>query len=148
MKLKLRKAIQADMDLIFQWANDAVVRANAFHTEQIPYENHVAWYTKQMKDADSVIYLMETEKEQIGQIRFSIEDGKAIIDYSVAAAFRGHGYGTKLVELGIEKLKKQRPDVSCFLAQVKYENPSSARVFEKCGFTRKEKPEYIEYTKC
>ena len=38
MDVYLREAQIQDRDLLFQWANDALVRQNAFHTEQIPYE--------------------------------------------------------------------------------------------------------------
>ena len=49
--LKLRKVTPQDMDLLFCWANDDTVRANAFHTEKIPYENHIQWFEKMISDA-------------------------------------------------------------------------------------------------
>ena len=36
-RLQLRRAKPQDMDLLYRWANDYTVRANAFHTEKIPY---------------------------------------------------------------------------------------------------------------
>ena len=147
MTLHLREAAKEDMDTVFYWASEETVRKNAFHTEPIPYENHVAWYTKRLADEDCYIFLLETEVESIGQIRFDIEDGIATIDYSVAVPMRGKGYGTRLVQMGMENLTKRRPDVKEYLGQVKYENSSSSKVFEKCGFTREEKAAYIEFKK-
>ncbi len=40
-KLHLRQVCLADRELLFEWANDDTVRANAFHTEKIPYTDHI-----------------------------------------------------------------------------------------------------------
>ncbi|MDE7185188.1 MAG: GNAT family N-acetyltransferase, partial [Lachnospiraceae bacterium] len=57
-RLWLRKVKPCDMDLLFRWANDETVRANAFHTEKIPYENHVQWFEKMMADATVYQYIL------------------------------------------------------------------------------------------
>ena len=42
----LRKATIEDRDLLFQWANDPLVRKNSFSTAEIAYEEHVDWYNR------------------------------------------------------------------------------------------------------
>lgn len=146
-ELYLREAGMDDMDIIFAWANDETVRKNAFHTEAIPYEMHKKWYAGQMADKDSYLFILEASQEKIGQVRFKIEEGIATIDYSVASGQRKKGYGTRLIEQGMQKISMLRPDVKKYLAQVKYENSASAKVFEKCGFAGEKKENYIEFTK-
>ncbi|MBO5031610.1 MAG: GNAT family N-acetyltransferase [Lachnospiraceae bacterium] len=146
MSLRLRRACQADMDLLFQWANDAVVRSNAFHTEQIPYENHVKWFQKMMADASVCQYLLCDGTLPVGQIRLNIEGNEAVIDYSIAAEKRGKGYGSELLRLIAEQIRKDKiSDVIKLVGLVKYENKASARAFEKSGYDKKEQPEYIRY---
>ncbi len=58
MSLQLRRAEHADRDLLFGWANDDAVRANAFHTEKIPYEKHVVWFDKMMADTSVHQYIL------------------------------------------------------------------------------------------
>lgn len=145
MALRLRKAEKKDMDMLFAWANDEQVRQYAFHTEKISYDEHVAWYARRLADEDCYIFLLESEEKSVGQIRFEIEAGEATIDYSVDALERGKGYGTDLIKMGTKQLKKMRPDVERYLAQVKYENMASAKVFEKCGFQKSEKTDFIEF---
>lgn len=146
MSLRLRRACQADRDLLFRWANDADVRSNAFHTEQIPYENHVMWFQKMMEDASVYQYLLCDGTLPVGQIRLNIEGNEAVIDYSIAAEKRGKGYGSELLCLIMEQIKQDKiTGVSKIVGLVKYENIASARAFEKSGYDKKELPEYIRY---
>lgn len=146
MDLYLRKATREDMDLLFRWANDTAVRQNAFHTEQIPYENHVKWFEKMMADESVYQYILCKGESPVGQIRLNVEDGEAVIDYSISAEHRGKGYGVEMLRLLQKQVKENKiPSVIKMVGQVKYENHASARAFEKSGFIRKELPEYIQY---
>lgn len=146
MCLYLRKVQPTDLDLLFQWANDSTVRQNAFHTEQIPYENHVKWFTKMMADESVHQYILCEGEEPIGQIRLNIEGNEALIDYSISAEHRGRGYGSKLLQLMKNQIVTDKiSGVIKMTGQVKYENFASARAFEKCGFTKKDMTEYIQY---
>ena len=152
MRLSLREVTAKDMELLYKWANDPTVRQNAFHTEPIPYEDHKMWFAKNLADRDVLMYILyqttaQGREEPLGQIRLSIEEGKAQIDYSVEASRRGQGLGAKMILMAEELLRDSRRDVSCCIAQVKYENPASARVFEKCGYDGQELEQYMEFTK-
>ena len=144
--LHLRSVCQADMDVLFAWANDDLVRKNAFHTEKIPYENHVKWFSKMMADESVYQYILCEGECPIGQIRLNIKNGEAVIDYSICAVGRGNGYGSKLLDMIRKQVISDKiPDVTKLVGQVKYENTASARAFERCGFTRTEMPDYIQF---
>lgn len=146
MSLQLRRACQADMDLLFQWANDPTVRKNAFHTEQIPYENHIKWFAKMMADASVYQYLLCDGALPIGQIRLNIEENEAVIDYSISAENRGKGYGSQLLRMIPKQVIQDKiTGVTKIVGQVKYGNTASARAFERCGYHKKEMQEYIQY---
>ena len=57
MQQYLRKATIEDMDLLFQWANDSVVRKNSFSTAEISYEEHMKWYHNLLKREDCMQYI-------------------------------------------------------------------------------------------
>jgi RimJ/RimL family protein N-acetyltransferase len=145
MNLSLRKATYEDMDLLFKWANDKAVRCNAFNSTPIPYENHVKWFNKVMSDNTVLQLIMCDEDKPVGQIRLNIEDGKAYIDYSISNDKRGQGLGVEMIKL----LRVNVAGVHCpfksLIGQVKYDNTASAKTFEKCGFSRTYKEQYIEY---
>jgi RimJ/RimL family protein N-acetyltransferase len=145
MKLSLRNATFDDMDLLFYWANDKTVRNNAFNSEPIPYENHVAWFNKIMSDDTVIQLIMCDEDNPIGQIRLNIEEKKAYIDYSISPDKRGLGLGADMIKLLEGRLKVGGFTFKSLIGQVKYENIASAKTFEKCGFVRTDKAQYIEY---
>ena len=149
--LYLREAGPEDMMLLFDWANDPTVRMQAFHTEQIPFEDHRNWFIKILADRDTLQYILcdstLKENQAIGQIRLAIEDKKALISYSVDKNRRGQGLGARMVLMAEEQLKQKRTDVSECIAQVKMDNVASARVFEKCGYDVDVCEKYFEFTK-
>lgn len=153
MRLVLREVTGKDIDLLFRWANDPITRQNAFHTEQIPYETHRAWFVRMLADRDIVKYILASESpmQEIGQIRMSIEgdeeDKFVLIDYSIDASMRGKGYGSKMILMAEERLRIERSEVVYCKAQVKHTNVASVKVFEKCGYDREDMEEYIEFTK-
>lgn len=152
----LRNATKDDAELLFSWANDMDVRRNAFCQEEITWEEHAQWFGRKLRDENCRIYIAcikmtymsdstrETEKP-IGQIRLDVEDGRAQIDYSIAAQMRGQGYGTAMLK---EMEYAADADIRWFTAQVKKSNPASVRVFEKCGFTvTADRDGYVELEK-
>ena len=153
MKLMLREVTGKDIDLLFRWANDPETRKNAFHTEQIPYETHRAWFVKMLADRDVLKYILcgcssnTGEMQDIGQIRLSVEEKEALIDYSIDPEKRGQGFGTRMILMAEERLRESRTDVIYCKGQVKNENIASAKAFEKCGYDMDEKEKYLEFTK-
>ncbi|HBV82530.1 MAG: GNAT family N-acetyltransferase [Lachnospiraceae bacterium] len=145
-KLHLRQVCLADRELLFEWANDDTVRANAFHTEKIPYTDHIKWFANIMTKDSIYQYILCDNELPVGQIRLNIEGDKAFIDYSIAAKYRGMGYGTTLMQLFLQELETVKMlDKRTLVGQVKQENLASARVFEKCGFTPIKKKDVIQY---
>jgi UDP-2,4-diacetamido-2,4,6-trideoxy-beta-L-altropyranose hydrolase len=134
-RLTLRPVTQADCRLIWEWANDPLVRQNAFSSEPIPWEDHVRWFEGKLNNPNCVQYIGLSEQgEEVGQIRFDIEDGqRAVIGVSVVSTHRGSGYGSQLINQATH-LFLQENDVEIVEAFVKKKNISSKRAFEKAGF--------------
>ena len=42
-QLHYRRGTEADVDLVFEWANDQQTRAASFHPNAIPHDSHVRW---------------------------------------------------------------------------------------------------------
>lgn len=146
MGLYLRGVQPTDVDLLYKWANDKVVRANSFNTAQIPYENHVKWFEGMIKAQDVHQYILYEDDIPAGQIRLNIEGRNAVISFSIADGKRGRGLGSAMLSMLPERIKEDKiTGVTKLVGEVKYENPASAAAFEKCGYTRHEKPECLEF---
>jgi UDP-2,4-diacetamido-2,4,6-trideoxy-beta-L-altropyranose hydrolase len=139
--LKIRETDETDCKLLWEWANDPEVRAFSFHSEAIPWENHVTWFSKKMADPNCHLYVILNENSTaIGQVRFDIQrKGEAIVSISIAKDKRGHGYGTEALKLALKELVKSVPELRQVKAYVKIANTSSIRIFQRAGFAKEGK---------
>lgn len=140
--LYIRNATKADMDLLYKWANDPIVRKNSFSTELIPYENHVLWFNRIMADPFVLQFVLMEDNTPVGQIRLNIEGKEAEIGYSIASEFRGKGYGHKILQLVANEVITNHPEIEKLVAKVKPDNIASNKLFKSEGFEM----EYTCYT--
>jgi UDP-2,4-diacetamido-2,4,6-trideoxy-beta-L-altropyranose hydrolase len=134
--LELRKIVESDAQLIFEWANDDEVRSNAINTHKINWEDHINWFDKKLQSADTYVFIAFLHDEPVGQIRFDKENEDYTVDYSIAKNHRGKGLGTEIVKAGIKTLSEIINKPFRVVAQVKEENIASAKVFTKLHFTK------------
>ena len=143
--LVIREATLEDAQLYFEWANDPVVRQMAFHTEPIPWENHIKWFSSKVASDKTQLLLCYCQDHPIGQVRFDIlEGGEAEIDISIAKDFRAKGYGKKMLITALE-YERREYGVTVFVSEVKEENISSQRMFLSSGFNILKKEDGVCY---
>lgn len=140
-------AQQKDCDLLFQWTNDLEVRNNSFCTEPIGYEAHAEWFQNKLYSDQCLLYVCYYRQEPIGQIRIDIIDDIGFINYSVAKAYRGKGYGTMMLKGIFDAVQQKNPNINKLLGRVKHGNISSQRAFEKATYAFRKAEDYIEYYK-
>src|SRR5215203_31296 len=133
--LSFRKATQADMMLYFEWANDADVRKQSYHTSAISLEDHKGWFLKKLSDNDCLMLLFENEaKLPVGQVRFQKENEKVyVIGISIAKEFRGKGLAATILSMASDHFLSIFPGNSIY-AYIKTSNTESMRSFAKAGF--------------
>lgn len=133
MDLRLRGISPDDGRLLWEWRNDALVRANSFTQDVISWESHCAWLAAKLASPDSRIWILETDGRPAGQIRYDRAGDAAELSYLVAEPFRGAGLGAHLLRmsgpLGCRELA-----VSKLVGIVKSGNVASVRSFERAGF--------------
>lgn len=137
----IRYATMDDMDKLFEWRNEENVRKNSFNQEEVLYDEHYDWIKKVLNDPNQKIYIVCNNGVDIGMLRVSVIDNCAEIGYSIDVKQRGHGYGTKSLELVKEQVKKDFPFVTALIGRVKLDNEISKRAFEKAQY----RAEYVQY---
>ena len=135
-QLDLRRASLEDAELLWEWANDPLVRSNSFNSDAIPIGNHMDWFKEKLASNSTIIYILETDKTPVAQIRYDCGEKEcANISFSVASGYRGKGLGEQTLllsakracrELGVKHLKGTVLDY----------NETSKRTFVKAGFRR------------
>jgi RimJ/RimL family protein N-acetyltransferase len=132
--LTIRAAIIDDARLLWEWANDPVVRGNSFSPEPIAWADHLTWYSAKLGSPDCRIWIA-VDGTPVGQVRYERIGRTAEVDVSVASAARGRGLGRLLLretaalacrELGVPSLS----------ALVLVANVASLRAFEAAGYRR------------
>ena len=147
MSLTFKAADMEDCDLLYNWVNDDKVRQNSFNSQKIEYENHKAWLENKLISDNCFIFIVYSKDIPIGQVRVDIHRATGIINYSVDSRHRGKGYGTEILIDVTELPQLYSKRIYKLVGNVKMENISSRKAFERAGYTQSIKDEYIEYSK-
>ena len=140
------------MDMVYEWANDPVTRANSFNSNPIPYDTHVKWYRDVLSRSDVALLIMVDRDEVstegaagsgacVGQMRINVEDGMAELSYAIAPDYRRRGYGRQIIADTLEYIDTHITRygfVELIYAQVKPGNLGSQEMLVYNGFTRAE----------
>ncbi len=133
-QLTFRKVTENDAQLLFEWANDPVVRQFSFNPEPIPFETHVNWLNGKLNNPNALLLLAEIKNQPVALLRFDINVKIALISYQIGAAFRGKGLGHRVLQVGLIELQKYIPEVTEAIGFVQEVNVASVRAFEKAAF--------------
>ena len=136
--LFLRSAQEQDCQLLWEWANDPVVRERSYNSDPIPLEEHEDWFSGKLKDPSSKIYIAEERGEPVGEVRFDIEGEAAVVSVVVDSEYRGKGYGTELIRRGTKYFLSKNSGTLRVDAFIKETNKPSVRAFEKAGYVHRE----------
>lgn len=136
--LELRPVHRDDCQLLFSWVNDLDVRAGSFDSAPISWDQHLKWFEDRLDDdAWFGFIVMDETTKPIGQVRFDITRGDAVISLSLAPIHRGNGRGVKVIQLGTAILF-DKTDVKVIHAYIRPGNVPSIRAFRRAGFQFRE----------
>jgi RimJ/RimL family protein N-acetyltransferase len=131
MKFEIRDVVLDDAELLFEWANDSLTRANSFNSDRINWNSHLVWLQRILKDACGKFYLFLHENEPVGIVRFDLSE-ETIIGVTVAPEYRGKNVGSEIIKMACTKFhESNEADV---LAYIKTGNIASQKSFIKAGF--------------
>jgi UDP-2,4-diacetamido-2,4,6-trideoxy-beta-L-altropyranose hydrolase len=135
-RIRLRPVRASDRDLVFTWINDPEVRARSFHTGAIAPDEHRAWFARVIGDT-TIRYLIAVDADDrpVGQARFSLEPGRAVISVLIEPGSRSKGLGSLLIAAATDRLFRTTavPEVHAY---IKTGNESSLKAFTRAGYTR------------
>ena len=140
--LLLRRVEPDDFKILWEWANDPLVRQSSFEVDSIPWEEHLEWCNRKIADASCFFYLVGFQSgEPVGQVRFDIENQEAIVSIGLASCQRGRGLGLAVL-LKATALFFENSNSKKIHAFIKPTNHASMRLFEAAGFS------WLEETQC
>ena len=130
--IKLRKAEKADVNLIFDWSNDELVREQSYNSQKIELKAHIKWYNNKYQDPKSLFLILELKNEPFGLVRFDIQKQNAIVGVLIGSNYRGKGLSINSLILACSEYFKSNDKP--ILAYIKETNKASITAFGKAGF--------------
>jgi UDP-2,4-diacetamido-2,4,6-trideoxy-beta-L-altropyranose hydrolase len=135
-EFKLRRTLESDCEVFWEWANDAEARAASFRCKPISWEDHEKWFREKLADPKAIFYTA-TDKNGLpaGEVRYQIEGKRALLSINLGARFRNRGLGRKILAVATERLF-QDCEAESIDAYVKATNEASLKLFAGAGFSR------------
>lgn len=143
--LTFRFATREDVDLYFNWTNEAEVRNNSYNSSPVEYPDHVSWFNKRIDAPDCSLYLfLNEEGVPVGQVRIEKDptgDGRrSVISISTDKQFRGMGHGTEMLQLASDDFLSVNPGYT-IVAYIFEVNKASVKSFKNAGYVLTEQKE-------
>ena len=136
--LTLRKATFDDGPFLLALRNSDDVRSQSKTKDVIPEETHKKWLQAHLGSPESVIWIIEREREQLGylraqQIKKESQKGKWLLSIALKPFFRGQGLGAWAVLEACRLLQENFPAESV-VAETLRGNAAALKLFKACGF--------------
>lgn len=140
MRLRFRKIKIEDAKMLYEWVMDEDTRKSAPNPEPFSFEEHHNWLIEQIKNPNSLIYIVENKNYSVGQLRFQLQlKNEIVCSIVLNPSFRGKGLGKKILSGGIQELLDNDPmqwkvNKCKILASIKASNVISMKLFKAVGF--------------
>lgn len=133
LSLKIEKAVDLDVDRVYEWSNDDLVRKNSYNSSKIVYENHVLWFSKIIQNPNCLFYMVKYENEYAGMVRFEVKNDHSVVGITLSKEYRGRGLASLFLIKTAKRyfIEFEKP----IFAYIKEDNMPSIRVFESAGYT-------------
>ncbi len=132
--MRIRRAASDDVKRVYQWSNDRTVRQNAFSTDPIVWDDHVAWYQRRLNDPDCFFYICEDQDhDPLGQVRFDVQSGQTFVTINIRQDLRGRGVGGAMIRKALCQFLTDAHPCGVY-ALIKPANTASLNAFRRSGF--------------
>ena len=125
-----REINEEDCFKIFEIANDEEVRKSSFDSKEIKLDDHKTWFKNILSKDSTKFYVLEYNKDIIGQLRFDLDENYPVISISLNKKYRGLGLSKYLLNEGIDYLDT----FDKIVAYIKKDNVKSISFFKSMGF--------------
>ncbi|MDP3920134.1 MAG: UDP-2,4-diacetamido-2,4,6-trideoxy-beta-L-altropyranose hydrolase [Candidatus Omnitrophota bacterium] len=133
-EFSLRRARPDDCEHLYEWNNQADVRAVSFSTDPIPYESHRKWFAAKLSDPACRIYIaLDRQGARMGQVRYEISGNEAEVAIVVDSRYRGKQYGALMIERATQIVRAEGA-IEIVHAYIRGDNEKSSGAFRAAGF--------------
>lgn len=136
--LTFKKADKDDLEIYFNWANDAEVRLQSFQSTPINFQDHTEWFLEKIGDDNSMLLVFFDDGNPAGQVRIDKKkDSIGVIGIAIDKKFRGKGLAAHMISISSKVFLQENLGYT-INAYIKKENLGSIKSFEKAGYIMRE----------
>ncbi|MCB2340760.1 GNAT family N-acetyltransferase [Clostridium estertheticum] len=136
MRKYLKRVVDSDCKLLYEWANEKLVRANSFNSIKIDFEEHKIWFKNKLVSINSYMFIFYINKEPVGQVRLEKVGKIGIINYSLDKNHRGKGLSLDMIKLLNDEVNINHIKIKALVGYVKMENEASQKIFERLHYNK------------
>jgi RimJ/RimL family protein N-acetyltransferase len=131
---RLRPVELADAANLLRWVNSPdSLQWKRETTKAITVDEHRAWLTRRLSDAGTLMWIIESDQQPVGQVRLQRDNDAFMIDIYVEAGHRKGGLAATAINAALTSLSGVHRGASV-VADVHKDNQASRRLFERLGF--------------
>jgi RimJ/RimL family protein N-acetyltransferase len=104
----------------------------SFHTHDITFEEHTAWFERQLQIGNP-FYIAYFNTAPLGYARFDGDKENVAISVAVTSELRGHGLGVQLIKAACHIVLVEK-NIQYIHAFIRSFNSKSIHAFLKAGF--------------
>ncbi len=121
-----------DVDLIFNWQSNTVIRKYFRNPKPVEYEEHIQWFNTALNDNYRHLYIIKKNGSAVGMIRLD-EDQNNELEISILVSVAAQGQ--RIAATALSKITMMFPN-QVINAFVHLQNLASHRLFIQANFTK------------
>lgn len=123
-----------DREALWKLANSPEVRAVSCSPESIPWQDHVLWFSRRLREQYPLfISIACRDGFFCGYVRFQINGLEATVSIALAKRLRGRGLGGQILAKACRIFRSCHPE-HMLVALIREDNEASIRIFTANGF--------------
>lgn len=137
----LRCATPDDCESLFEWRNDASVRASSHDSRQITWDSHRRWFADSLNDGQRALLIGFDASGPVGVLRYDLRNGDATVSVYLVPSRQGQHLGVPLLQAGTRWLRRHHPRITALVASILPGNQASIATFRQAGYL----PDHLVY---
>ncbi len=130
----LRPATADDAQRLFDWRGHPSVRAQSGTSAELEWDTHVAWLSRVLVDADTLLRIgLDETGNPVGMVRADRADCDAVYSVIVDPQARGGGVGSAMMLALEPEIAQAWPQVTTLCATVMAGNVPSHKMMRSVG---------------
>jgi len=135
--VNLVNAKKEDIEKIFKWRNEPVVRKYSRDSNEINFVEHKKWFDNILLSDNKKLLKGIISNNEIGVLRFDFIGDEAEISIYLRKEMIGKGYAAAFIKAGENWLHINYPSIKFVVAEILPENKASMNLFKKCEYKQK-----------